>query len=599
MTTHVDRPRWLDNVIPLRPDLAGTQTAGWTPGPPAQSGLGCRVFADRMIPVADGVALAADVCMPARPGRYPAVVLFSAYSHQLQPTGAPTGTNETGEPVVFTDRGYAHVVVSRRGMGRSQGDSVAFFSESDTDDHVAVIDWVSRQPWCNGDVVLFGTSYYGVVQPLVAARRPPALKAFFALGIDTDYFRHILMFGGAPQIDFLTLWMGANFTEAQQKLHVPPVLRAGLSQVFNSSLKRTWQPAMQKRMAAMMDSFKKKEPARKYRQLFAEMALDGKTRATSPMQEGPRADLGKIDVPFVVVHDTGAFNLHQFGAYDLMQNAGTPDDRKWLIMTPPEYALPVHGWQLEALAFFDHIVHGTANGYAEQPPVRYQADGTPENEYRAAPAFPIPGSTPVRYHLAYGGGNTHRLTPTSPAAGSSSWAAVPFGAVTPPGLDEVAPPVLTFDTVIDGDTEFAGPITLSLEFSSNEIDSHVIARLGRVDRDGVYHLLSMGSIRPACRRVDTERSTATEIAIDIDRPQPLTPGEPVTLTFSLTPRPALLRTGETLRLDIASRTDILRSDVSHGFQQFDMQVPPYFPRNTLHFGQHSYIELSTINNESA
>ena len=50
----------------------------------------------------------------------------------------------------------------------------------------------------------------------------------------------------------------------------------------------------------------------------------------------------------------GAMNLHQFGAYDLFQNAGTPADRKWLIMTPPEYALPVYRGQLEALAFFDH-----------------------------------------------------------------------------------------------------------------------------------------------------------------------------------------------------------------------------------------------------
>jgi hypothetical protein len=36
-----------------------------------------------------------------------------------------------------------------------------------------------------------------------------------------------------------------------------------------------------------------------------------------------------------------------------------------------------------------------------------------------------------------------------------------------------------------------------LRFSCNEIDSHVVARLGRVAADGSYHLLSMGTIRPA------------------------------------------------------------------------------------------------------
>jgi hypothetical protein len=104
-------------------------------------------------------------------------------------------------------------------------------------------------------------------------------------------------------------------------------------------------------------------------------------------------------------------------------------------------------------------------------------------------------------------------------------------------------------------------------------------------------MLSMGTIRPACRKIDKARCTSTEIAIDIDHPEPLTPGAAVTLRFSLTPQPAVLKPGERLVLDIASRTDLLRSDVSHGHAQFDMQVPPYFSRNNLHYGRNTYIEL--------
>jgi hypothetical protein len=54
--------------------------------------------------------------------------------------------------------------------------------------------------------------------------------------------------------------------------------------------------------------------------------------------------------------------------------------------------------------------------------------------------------------------------------------------------------------------------------------------------------------------------------------------------FSLTPGPTRLRAGETLRLDVTSRTDLLKSDVSHGYVQFDLPAPPYFSRNTLHYG---------------
>jgi predicted acyl esterase len=42
------------------------------------------VYADQMIPVGDGVSLAADVYTPKARGRYPAVVVFSAYSKELQ-----------------------------------------------------------------------------------------------------------------------------------------------------------------------------------------------------------------------------------------------------------------------------------------------------------------------------------------------------------------------------------------------------------------------------------------------------------------------------------------------------------------------------------
>ncbi len=552
-----------------------------------------------MIPVADGVSLAADMYTPKRPGRYPAVVLFSAYSKALQASGAPTGTNEIGSAPVFTDRGYVHMTVTRRGMGRSQGESVLFFNDTDVEDHAKVIAWAAAQPWCDGNVVLFGTSYFGITQAQVAAKQPPALKGFFSIEMCTDYFRQIVMFGGAPQTDFLTLWMGANFSESQFKLRVPPLVRALASQVLNSPLRHWWRPQVGKRMTRIQDWFKTMTPTRPMRELFASWVLDGRTRASNSVPAGPSRELGNIVVPFVVAQNPGHFNLHQFGGYDLFENAGTPKDRKWLIISEAEYELPAYHWQLEALAFFDHILFGAANGYAAQAPVRYWTEGA--NEFRRAADFPIPGGE--LYASIW--------LPTAPMLPRIAWAArsmKPGGTVGPPcrrarcivpGFDEVTNQLLSYEGAIDTDVEFSGPITANLRFSCNEIDSHVVARLGRIDKTGAFHLLSMGTIRPACRKIDARRSTAIEIAIDIDVPQPLVPGEPVILRFSLTPKPVLLKAGERLRFDVGSRTDLLRSDVSHGHAQFDMQVPPYFSRNTVHYGPDSYVELSRVTRNAA
>ena len=52
-------------------------------------------------------------------------------------------------------------------------------------------------------------------------------------------------------------------------------------------------------------------------------------------------------------------------------------------------------------------------------------------------------------------------------------------------------------------------------------------------------------------------------------------------------RPALFQSGERLRLDHGSRKDILRGNVSYGYEQSDMQVPPHFPKNGVHCGEES------------
>ncbi|MBL8875192.1 MAG: CocE/NonD family hydrolase [Phycisphaerae bacterium] len=586
------KPGFWDNLIAPKGGLFGDQCAGWTPGPPAKSGLGCRILADQMIAVAPSVSLAADIYVPKQPGRYPAIVSFGAYSKELQSTGLPTGNAEAGSPPIFTNRGYVHVIVTRRGMGRSGGVDAVFFNDADVEDHAKVIQWAAAQPWCDGQVVLFGTSYYALTQPQVARLRPPALKGFFANEMCTDFFRHIAMFGGAPQPDFLALWMGANFTPLQFRLRVPPLVRSLVSDIANSPLKYVWWPQVKKRMTRIMKAFQRMTPTRRTRELFAGLVLDSKSRASFVMPHGPSGMLGDIEVPFVVVQNAGYFNLHQFGAYDLFENAGTPKDQRWLIIGPATFDLPVYAWQMEALAFFDHLVYCANNGYDAQARVRYWTEGT--KDYRTASEWPVSGSTTLRLYLASGGSDEkmHRLTPAPSEGGMNRWAAVPFGATVTPGFDEIANQRLSFEMPIEEAMELTGPLTLKLCFSCNEIDSYVIARTGFVSADGTYQSLSMGAIRPACRAIDATRSTATEIAIDIDKPAPLVPGVPVSLRFSLTPQPVVLKPGDRLRLDVASRTDLLRSDVSHGHAQFDMQVPPYYARNTLHYGSDTYIELA-------
>lgn len=288
-------------------------------------------------------------------------------------------------------------------------------------------------------------------------------------------------------------------------------MRALASQALNSRLKPIWERQVQKRMTRLMAGFAKKTPVPAVREWYVNWLFDGKTRESNVIPPGPSGELAEITIPFVVVQNLGYFNLHRFGCYDLFENAGTPADRKWMILGPAEYELPVYSWQLEALAFFDHVLRGAANGYDEQPPVRYWLEGA--DRFATAGSFPIPGSQAVRYWLPGIGTRTPSATEPS-AGGANNWVAIPLGAPVLGGLEEVANQTLSYEVDMHEDVQLSGPVSARLRFSCNEIDSHIVARLGRIDASGVYHLLSMGTISPARRRVDSARSTSCEIAID-------------------------------------------------------------------------------------
>ena len=130
-----------------------------------------------------------------------------------------------------------------------------------------------------------------------------------------------------------------------------------------------------------------------------------------------------------------------------MQNAGTPSNRKWLIMTPPEYALPVYRWQLEALAFFDHIVYGADNGYATQAPVRYYVTEHPRESIAGRRRSRFQANEKVRFTCR----RVERMQLLTSLDGGFAGGRKEFvgrGTVwshCPPELDEVANPILTFE----------------------------------------------------------------------------------------------------------------------------------------------------------
>jgi putative CocE/NonD family hydrolase len=120
------------------------------------------------IPMRDGVALRADILLPAVAGRSPVLVYRTPY-------GKDAAQREYTTFRHAVERGYAVAIVDVRGRYHSDGEFRPY--ENEGRDGYDTIEWVAAQPWSNGAVGTFGLSYPGAVQWLAALQSPPHLKA--------------------------------------------------------------------------------------------------------------------------------------------------------------------------------------------------------------------------------------------------------------------------------------------------------------------------------------------------------------------------------------------------------------------------------------
>lgn len=84
------------------------------------------------------------------------------------------GPSDTFFGKISADKNYVGVVAYSRGIRTNIADYFPY--EHDGNDVYDVIDWISKQPWCNGSVGMFGGSYTGFVQWSTAKKVHPALK---------------------------------------------------------------------------------------------------------------------------------------------------------------------------------------------------------------------------------------------------------------------------------------------------------------------------------------------------------------------------------------------------------------------------------------
>ena len=163
-----------------------------------------RVERNVLIPLRDGVEVAADLYRP--DGDDPVPAVFSYYPYRKDDyIGAFAGSAIE----YFAHHGYASLLVDFRGLGSSGGIAWDAMDAREADDGYDIVEWLGAQPWCDGGVGIWGISYGGIMSFKTAAKKPGHLKAMVPIMGSLDIYHDWFYPGGCFNAMGASTWAGS------------------------------------------------------------------------------------------------------------------------------------------------------------------------------------------------------------------------------------------------------------------------------------------------------------------------------------------------------------------------------------------------------
>lgn len=538
--------------------------------------LGIQRFKDVKVPLQNGLHVFADVFRPAKEGQFPVVMNCGPYGRafhhhsidndadfeaheeleeryfQGNAEGQVFENHETVNTVDWVPHDYVVIRVDGPGSGKSPG-TLAPFGIETAEAFRDAIDWAGEQPWSNGNVGLWGMSYYAMSQHAAASLEPKHLKAMIAIGTDVDLYDEVAYTGGILNEEFFVHWYKAGVLAA--------VCGEPNAVDFIGMLKSA--------------------PFR-----------DSDTHAAF----GPRStillspDMRKVKVPlWAVACTTHMAHFHQLGSSEAFLATGTASKKidfweDWFTKPYSRAAIADHR------AFFDHWLKGIPNGIMDKPPVRLEIrSGNGASYLQEENEWPIARTTYPKWFFdatpSDWEGDDHRndflrLSPTPPTVEHQvdysaeiplEWrTGMPpcFLPVKPPSVLEMWKTGASFiSEPATEDMVFAGYGMAKLWVSSTAEDMDIYVSLRILDEEGrevdyagpttmgmnvPNYPLAKGWLKVSHRKKDAFRSTNYTVKHTHRKADyaPLVGGEVVPVEIEIIPNTALIRRGYRIRVDI-------------------------------------------------
>ncbi len=499
------------------------------------------------IPMSDGTQLSASLFTPDQ-GQAPFPVILERTPYPL----AASGNGWTEQGMVFVDQNV-------RGRYKSEGDYHPFADEGwgTHQDGLDTVQWILKQPWCNGKIATVGGSAPGLTQALLSPMTP-ALSCQVIEVACGDFARFTAYQGG----------------------------------VFGKSLCEDWLKAVG----------------------VPEYANIWKTQIPgSPYWKNYNADDRAADIHAPALHVGGWWDIFASGTIEhflrrQFQGGDGAKGNQKLIMRPA-----AHGpWGAQDLKFpenfeafhvtpyrnrfVQHWVLGTDNGIMKEPAVNYYTVGDdthfegPGWEWRTADTWPPFPTTATPYYLHPDGQlstaapnekDAHRVfdydpkNPVPTLGGENL--SIAYGPYDQRPVSS-RPDVLNFTTPpLTAPLETTGNFTVELYVSTDAPDTDFTAKVVDIyPAPESREILMLDNIVRAKYRDGAEHPAA-----------PLNPGEIVRLRIDLGPISWIFNTNHKIGLQLSS-SNFPRFEINpNNGQEFPTQTPPSrTAHNTVHMSTH-------------
>lgn len=473
-------------------------------------GVGCVSSQSIQVPMRDGVELQTVVYLPGE-GKYP-TVLTRGYSAEGLAAYAPE----------FLAAGYAFVGQETRGGGGKDGSR---FFPDDLDGYDTV-EWIAAQEWSDGNVAMWGGSYYGATQWRAAVARPPSLKAIIPGHINAEPWKDQYRSFGAIRLKMTTQGRAIEGQPSiDQLMHLPLITLddkySGDNPLWNAYIKHSswnsyWKPI--------------------------------------GMRDGNKYD--RIDIPVYIFGGwKDQYSGAAFESYQALQGKN-PQTRVSIYDVEHTGAPRV----AESIAWLDEVLKGEDRGFRRRAPITLEVRG---GETLHAEQWPVENTRFERLYLSSRSGErigslVGRQPLNEPPTVFSYDPKDPAPAISAngshfsvPGVLEVGPKdqvvnesrsdVLVFSSPeLSEEVLVAGPIEMRLFAASSAFDTDFTVKLLDVAPDGSAVNITEGIVRARFRESI------------FDKPKKIVPGKVYEFRIELLPMAIVFKRGHKIRVHISS-----------------------------------------------